>query len=58
MTCTLSNFLTLCPEGGAFDSLYCPEGRAFVPNDCPGEGLLLPSSRVTGVCPGGVNGYG
>ena len=27
-------FLTLCPRGGAFDSLYCPKGRVFVQNDC------------------------
>ena len=41
-------FLTLCPGGGAFDSLYCPKGRVSVQNDCPGGGFLLPSSRVPG----------
>ena len=50
----LWNFLTLCPKGGAFDSLFCPEGSAFVHNECsPGGGCLLPSSRVLGVCLGG-----
>ena len=53
---TLRNFLTLCPGGGAFDSLYCPEGRVFVQNDCPRGRLLLPSSRVLQVCPGGGGG--
>ena len=37
----------------AFDFLFCPEGRVFVHNDCPEGGVLLPSSRVPGVCPGG-----
>ena len=32
---------------------FWPEGRVFVHNDCPGERFLLPSSRVSGVCPGG-----
>ena len=50
----LWNFLTLCPGGGAFDSLFCPEGKVFVQNDCLGGGVLLPSSRVPGVCPGGM----
>ena len=44
----VSEFITLCPGGGAFDSLFCPEGRVFVHNDCPGGGFLLPSSRVPG----------
>ena len=50
-----SNFIpgTLCPKGGAFDSLFCLEGGVFVHNDCPGGGFLLPSSRVLGVCPRG-----
>ena len=39
--------------GRAFDSLYCLEGRVFVQNDCLGGRVLLPSSRVPGVCPGG-----
>ena len=46
--------LTLCPGGGAFDSLFCPKGRVFVHNDCPGGRVLLPSSRIPGVCPGGM----
>ena len=46
--------LTLCPGGGAFDSLFCPEGRGFVHNDCPWGGFLPPSSRV----PGGRDGFG
>ena len=50
-------FLTLCPGDGAFDSLFCPEGRVFVRNDCPGGRVLLPSSRVPGICPGG-DGFG
>ena len=49
----LWNFLTLCPRGGAFDSLFCPEGRVFVHKNCPGGRVLLPSSRVLGVCPTG-----
>ena len=52
-TNTLWNFLTSCPVGGAFDSLYCLEGRVFVQNDCLGGRVLLPSSRVSGVCPRG-----
>ena len=43
-------FLTLCPRGGAFDSLFCPEGRGFVHNDCPRGRVLPPSCRVPGVC--------
>ena len=31
-------FLTLCPGGGAFDSLFRPEGRVSVHNDYP-EGV-------------------
>ena len=50
---TFVKFSNLCPGGGAFDSLYCPEGRAFVQNDCLGGRVLLPSSRVPGVCPRG-----
>ena len=48
-------FFTLCPKGGALDSLFCPEGRVFVHNDCAGGTVLLPSSRVLsrGVAPGG-----
>ena len=34
---TFVKFLTLCPGGRAFDSLFCPEGRVFVPfKSCPG----------------------
>ena len=47
--------MTLCPGGGAFDSLFCPEGRVFVHNYCPGGGFLLPSSHVPGVVP--VDGW-
>ena len=36
---TFVKFLTLCPKGGAFDSLFCPEGRVFIHNDCPGGGV-------------------
>ena len=43
---TFVKFLTLCPEGGAFDSLFCPDGRVFVHNDCPGGRVFAPSSRV------------
>ena len=34
--------------------LFCPEGRVFVHNDFPGEGFLLHSSCVPGVCPEGM----
>ena len=40
--------------GGAFGSLFCPEGRAFYTMIVPAGGFLLPSSRVPGVCPGGM----
>ena len=46
-----SNFMS---RGGAFDSIFCPEGRIFVHNDCLGGRVLLSSSRVPGVCPGGM----
>ena len=46
-----SNFMS---RGWGFDSLFYPEGRVFVHNDCPGGVFLLPSSRVPGVCPGGM----
>ena len=39
---TFVKFLTLCPEGGAFDPLFCPEGRDFVHNDYPGGGFCPP----------------
>ena len=42
------------PGDGAFDSLFCPEGRGFVHNDCLGGRVFAPSSRVPGVCPGGM----
>ena len=45
---TFVNFLSLCPGGGAFGSLFCPEGRVFVHNDCPGGRVFAPSSRVLG----------
>ena len=39
---------------GVFDSLFCAEERVFVHNDYQGGGFLLPSSRVPGMCPGGM----
>ena len=50
-----SNFMS---RAGAFDSLFCLEGRVFAHNYCPGGGFLLPSSRVSGVCPGEGDGFG
>ena len=50
-------FLTLCPKGGAFDSLFCPEERVLYTMIVQRGGFLLPSSRVPGVCPGG-DGFG
>ena len=44
-------FLTLCPGGGAFDSLFCPEGRVFVHSDCHGGGGFAPFKS----CPGGLS---
>ena len=43
--------LTLCPGGGAFDSLFCPEGRVFVNNDRPGGKIFAPFKS----CPGGLS---
>ena len=56
-TDTFVKFLTLCPGGESFNSLFCPEGRAFVHNDCARGGFWLPSSHVPGVCPRG-DGFG
>ena len=43
---------TLCPKGGAFDSLFCTEGRVFVHNDCPGRrGQFAPFKS----CPRGLS---
>ena len=42
-----SNF-TVCPGGGAFDSLFCPEGRVFVDNDCHMGRVFAPFKS----CPG------
>ena len=53
----VNSFVTVCPKGGAFDSLFCPKGRVFVHNDCPGGGFLLHSSLVPGFCPGGEEGW-
>ena len=48
-------FLTLCPKGGAFDSLFCPKGRVFVHNDCPGGRIFAPfKSCLGGLFRGGM----
>ena len=47
-------FYTLCPGGGAFDSLFCPKGRVFVHNNCLG-GRVFASFKS---CPGGGGGDG
>ena len=58
----VSEFLTLCPGGGAFDSLFCPGGgafdslfcpggRVFVHNYCPGGRVFAPFES----CPGGLS---
>ena len=39
---------TLCPKGGAFDSLFVPRGGFMYTMIVPREGSLLPSSRVPG----------
>ena len=44
-------FLTLCPGGGAFVSLFSPEGRVFVHSDCPGGRVFAPFKS----CPGGLS---
>ena len=45
-----SNFMS---RGWGFDSLFCPEGRVLYTMIVPGEGFLLSSSPVPGVCPSG-----
>ena len=39
---------------GLLTPYFVPKGRVFVHNDCPGGGVLLPSSRIPGVSPGGM----
>ena len=43
-------FLTLCPGGGTFDSMFCPEGRRvfLYTMIVPGGGFLPSSGRVPG----------
>ena len=52
----ISNFLTLCPGGGAFDSFSVPSGGFLYTMIVLGAGFLLPSSRVPGVVRG--DGFG
>ena len=49
----LSNFIPYVLGVGLLTPVLF-RGSVFVHNDCLGEGVLLPSSCVPGVCPGGM----
>ena len=52
---TFVKFLTLCPGVGPLTPCLVPEGGFLYTVIVQGGGFLPPSSRVPGVCPGGLH---